>query len=51
MRVVEPVLEPAKVGVELMAWNEAGPDPAGDSPQLPIADQGANLVLGATELG
>ena len=41
----------ANVGVELVAWNEAGPDPAGDRPQLPVADQRANLLLGATELG
>jgi hypothetical protein len=39
------------VGVELVAWDEAGPDSAGDRPQLPVADQGANLVLGAAELG
>jgi hypothetical protein len=44
------VLESAKVRVELMTWNEAGPDPAGDRPQLPFADQSANLVLGAAKL-
>ena len=51
MRVAELVAEPAKVGVELVAWNEAGPDPAGDRAQLPVADQSANFVLGAAELG
>jgi len=40
----------ANVGVELVPWYEAGPDPAGDRPQLPGANQGANLVLGAAEL-
>lgn len=42
---------PAKIVVELMAWNETGPDPAGHRSQLPVADQSANLVLGATEFG
>ena len=42
---------PAEVVVELVAWNEAGPDAAGHGPQLSVADQGANLVLGAAELG
>jgi hypothetical protein len=37
--------------VELMPWNEAGPDPARDRPELALADQSANLVLGATKLG
>jgi hypothetical protein len=45
------VLEPAKVVVELVARNEARPDPAGDRPQFPVADESANLVLGAAELG
>jgi hypothetical protein len=45
------VPKPADVGVELVPWNEAGADPAGDRPQLPVADQGANLVLGDAELG
>ena len=43
--------EPTKVGVELMAWNAAGPNPARDRPQLTLADQSANLVLRAAELG
>ena len=51
MRFAEPVFAPAKVVVELVAWNEAGTDPAGDRPQLSLADQTANLVLGAAELG
>jgi hypothetical protein len=41
----------ANVGVELVAWDESRPDPAGDRPQLPLSDQGTNLVLGAVELG
>jgi len=40
----------ANVSVELVAWNEAGPDPTGDRSQLPVANQRANLVLGAAEL-
>jgi hypothetical protein len=51
VRVSEPVRNPAKVGVELVARNEAGSDPAGDCRQLATADQCANLVLGAAELG
>ena len=42
---------PTKVVVELVAWNEAGPDPAGDRPELAVADECANVVLGATERG
>ena len=45
------MLAPANVGVELVRWNEAGPDAAGDRPQLPVADQNADLFLGAVELG
>jgi hypothetical protein len=37
--------------VELMPWNETGADPARDRPELALADQSANLVLGATKLG
>jgi hypothetical protein len=44
VRVAELVSAPADVGVELVPRNEAGPDPAGDRPQLPVADQSANLV-------
>jgi hypothetical protein len=44
------VLEPAPVGLELVARNEARPDPAGDRPQLALSDQGADVVLGAREL-
>jgi hypothetical protein len=33
-----------------MARDEAGPDAAGDRLQLALADQAANLVLGAGEL-
>src|SRR5206468_7569689 len=50
-RVAAPVSEPANVGVELVARDKAGPDPAGDGAQLPGADQRAHLVLGAVELG
>jgi hypothetical protein len=39
-----------KVIVELVAWNAAGTDSAGDRPQLPFADQSAHFVLGALEL-
>jgi hypothetical protein len=45
------VLEPAKVGVELVARNETGPDPARDRLQLAVANQCANLFLGAAQLG
>jgi len=41
----------AKVVVELVAWDAPGTDPARDRLQLPGADQRANLVLGAAELG
>jgi hypothetical protein len=51
VRVGELAPVAAQVVVELVAWNEAGADPAGNRLQLPIADQGANLVLGAAELG
>lgn len=49
-RVAAAVPEPADVGVELVARHEAGPDPAGDCSQLAVADQSADLVLGALEL-
>jgi hypothetical protein len=45
VRVAALVLEPAHVSVELVARNEAGPDPAGNRPQLAGADQSANLIL------
>jgi hypothetical protein len=51
VRLAQLVTVPAKVIVELVAWNEAGPNPAGDRPQLAVADQCANLLLGAVELG
>jgi hypothetical protein len=44
------VLKPAQICVELVAWNEAGSDPAGDRPQFVVTDQRANVVLGAAEL-
>jgi hypothetical protein len=51
LRVSQPMLAPPQVGVELVARNETRSDPAGDRVQLAVADQGANLVLGAPELG
>ena len=42
---------PAKVVVEHVARNEPGSDAAGDGLQLAVADESANLVLGAAELG
>ena len=42
---------PPQIVVELVTWNEPGADPAGDRLQLAVPDQGANLVLGAAELG
>jgi hypothetical protein len=50
-RVSNSVPAPAQVIVQLVARNEAGSDPAGDRLQLAVADQCANLVLGAGELG
>jgi len=46
----EPVLEPADIGVEDVTRDESGADPAGDGLQLALADQGADVVLGAAEL-
>ena len=40
----------AQVVVQPVARNEAGSDPAGHRLQLAVADQCANLVLGAAEL-
>jgi hypothetical protein len=37
------------VGVELVARDETGPNPAGHRSQLSLADQGAHVVLGAVE--
>jgi hypothetical protein len=51
VRVVVPVPESPDVGVELVARDTPGPDPAGNGPQLSCADQRANLFLGASELG
>jgi hypothetical protein len=51
LRAAALVLVPAKVVVEFVPWNEAGPDPARDRLEFPLADQSANLVLGALELG
>lgn len=50
MRLAVPVPMSTKVVVELVAWNAAGTDSAGDRSQLPFADQSAHLVLGALEL-
>jgi hypothetical protein len=43
------VLEPAQIGVELVTRYESGSDPAGDRLQFVVADQRANVVLGAAE--
>src|SRR5690349_12506759 len=51
VRLAAPMPLAAQVVVELVARHEPGPDPAGDRPQLPLADQRANLVLGAAQLG
>ena len=37
------------VGVELVARDETGPNPAGHRSQLSLADEGAHVVLGAVE--
>ena len=42
--------EATQIGVELVARNESGPDPAGDRLEFAFADQCANLVLGAADL-
>jgi len=44
------MLEPTQIGVEYVARNEPGSDPAGDRLKFAVADQRANLVLGAAEL-
>jgi hypothetical protein len=45
------VLEATEIGVELVAGNKSGSDPAGDRLQLAMTNQCANVVLGAAELG
>jgi hypothetical protein len=45
------MLEPAEIGVEDVPRNEPGADPAGDGAQLALADEPANVALGAAELG
>jgi hypothetical protein len=45
------VTEPTQIAVDLVTWDEPGADPAGGRPQLAVADQCANVVLGAAELG
>jgi hypothetical protein len=45
------VPEPALVRVELVARNAAWPNAAGDRLQLAGADERADVVLGALELG
>jgi uncharacterized protein YjbI with pentapeptide repeats len=47
----EPVPETAQIGVDLVTRDEPGSDPARDRPQLAGADQPADVVLGAAELG
>ena len=42
--------EPAPVGVELVPRDAAGANPAGHGAQLALADEGADVVLGALEL-
>jgi hypothetical protein len=44
------MLEPTHVEIELVAWDATGADSARDGLELAIADQSANLVLGAAEL-
>ena len=44
------VLHSAPVGVELVARDETGPNAARHRPKLALADQGANVLLGAAEL-
>ena len=45
------MLEATEIGVELVTRDEPGPDSAGDRLQLVVANQCANVVLGAAELG
>jgi uracil phosphoribosyltransferase len=45
------VLHPAPVGVELVARDETGSNAARHCPKLALADQGADVLLGAAELG
>jgi hypothetical protein len=45
------VLEPTQIGVEFVTRNEPGSDPAGDRLKFAVANQRANVVLGAAELG
>ena len=44
------VLHAAPVGVELVARDETGSNAACDCPKLALADQGADVLLGAAEL-
>ena len=43
--------EPAQISVDLVTRNPAGSNPAGDRPQLAVANQRANVFLGAAQLG
>ena len=45
------MLEPKQIRVELMTRYESGPDPAGDRTQFVVANQRANVLLRAAELG
>jgi hypothetical protein len=45
------VFEPTNIGIEYVMRNESGSDPAGNSLQVALANQCANLVLRAAELG
>ena len=45
------MLEPAQIRVEYVTRNEPGSDPAGDRLRFTLTDQGANVVIGAAELG
>ena len=45
------MLEPTQVAVHLVTRDQSGSDAARDRPQLAVADQRANVVLGAAELG
>jgi hypothetical protein len=44
------VSQPALVGDEHVARDEAGPNAASDGPKLALPDQAADVLLGATEL-
>lgn len=45
------MFEPTQIRVELVTRNEPGADPARDRLELVVADQCANVVFGAAELG